>query len=499
MLATNGMVLGQESGITASAVTLGSRAGGSAELMLELADGSEHRIAFRNGTIRIDDQQIGAYGEDGALIESWRDLLRDQLELDHAGLRDRLLSWRAGELTGADADAAEALYGRLRRMLGVDVPAAPVAETVTGPGGNQLAIAPGGIGFDALARELDQLQAAFGHLSDAARDAGDRLALIVHDDYAIAPGEAIEGNLALLDGTLTLGGTIAGDVLVLDGDLVLADGARIEGDVLQVGGSLDTGDGTIGGEVLSDIAIAPSAGESPSVVVAPRVAVAPRAATSGRDRRNRGPFRRFANNLAQAGEGLTGAVTWFLGLGVLGMLTVYFGRQRLETVADTVRHEFARSFAMGFAGEVLFLPALLFMTLLIITIPVIPFFVIGMGLAVVCGYVAVAHGAGEMFAQSRYRYSWLERIRRSNSYYYVLSGLVLLLLPFALGAVLWVFGGLLGFLRGLVMFVACVATWILVTSGFGAVLLTRAGSRSVVVDWGPADVEPTDEGEAPDA
>jgi hypothetical protein len=49
------------------------------------------------------------------------------------------------------------------------------------------------------------------------------------------------------------------------------------------------------------------------------------------------------------------------------------------------------------------------------------------------------------------------------------------------------------------MFVACVATWILVTSGFGAVLLTRAGSRSVVVDWGPADVEPTDEGEAPDA
>jgi hypothetical protein len=135
---------------------------------------------------------------------------------------------------------------------------------------------------------------------------------------------------------------------------------------------------------------------------------------------------------------------------------------------------------------VLFFPALLIMTVLVITIPVIPFFVIGTGLAMLCGYLAVAHGAGEMFAKRRYRYEWLERLRRSNSYYYVLSGLVLLLIPFALAAALWVFGGLLGFLRGMVVFVACVATWVLCTSGFGAVLLTRAGSASVDPDRGVA-------------
>ena len=501
LVAMSGVVVAQESEVASSAVTLSSRQGGRAELLIELASGAEHRIAFNGGTIRIDDRQIGAYEEGGALIEAWRELLRDQLELDHAGFRDRLLEWRAGELTGAEAEAAAALYSRLGRLLGALEPAVPAVEaatTVTGPGGNELAIAPGGIGFEELARELERLEGALASLSDAARDAGSRLALIVHDDYAISPGRAIEGNLALLDGTLQIGGTVAGDVLILNGDLVLAEGARIEGDVLQVGGSVADQGGTVTGEILSDIAVSPARVSGPTASAAPEVRVRVPVVERARAR-DRGPFDQFAHNLGHAAEGFTGALSAFLALGVLGLLTVYFGRRRIEMVADTVRHEFARSFAMGLAGEVLFFPALLIMTVLVITIPVIPFFVIGMGLAMMCGYLAVAHGAGEMFAQRRYRYEWLERLRRSNSYYYVLSGLALLLIPFALASALWVFGGLLGFLRGLVAFAACVATWILCTSGFGAVLLTRAGSRSVVVDWGAPEPDDAPEGEVSDA
>lgn len=502
LVATSGVVVAQESKVASSAVTLSSRQGGRAELLIELANGAEHRITFSSGAIRIDDQQIGAYEEGGAFIEAWRELLRDQLALDPAGFRDRLLEWRAGELTGADAEAAAALYSRLGRLLGVPEPAAPAVEaatTVTGPGGNELAIAPGGIGFEELAQELERLEESLASLSDAARDAGSRLALIVHDDYAISPGRAIEGNLALLDGTLQLGGTVAGDVLVLNGDLVLAEGARIEGDVLQVGGSVDTQGGTVTGEILSDIAVSPSRVSRPAASAAPDVRVRVPVVQGTRVRAERGPFGRFTHNLGHAAQWFTGALSAFLALGVLGLLTVYFGRRRLEVVADTVRHEFARSFAMGLAGEVLFFPALLIMTVLVITIPVIPFFVIGTGLAVMCGYLAVAHGAGEMFAQRRYRYEWLERLRRSNSYYYVLSGLVLLLIPFVLASALWVFGGWLGFLRGLVVFVAYVATWVLCTSGFGAVLLTRVGSRSVVVDWGAPAPDDAPEGEVSDA
>lgn len=173
----------------------------------------------------------------------------------------------------------------------------------------------------------------------------------------------------------------------------------------------------------------------------------------------------------------------FIVLAALGLLLVSVGRRRLETVSDTVRLEFARSFAMGLAGEVLFLPVLLVLTVLVITWLVIPFFLLAAGLAGLFGYLAAAHAGGEIFARRRFRSEWLERLRRSNSYYYVVSGLALLMLPFAAGAALWVFGGAADFVRGLILFVAGVGTWVVVTAGFGGVLLTRAGGRSVVIDW----------------
>lgn len=476
--------------IASSAITLSSRAGGPAELLLELEGGVERRISFEDGAIRIDGERVGDYPAEGRLVEAWRSFLREQLGRSDADLGERLLAWRAGPLSGREAETAAALYDGIARALGV--PPEPAAPAGPPADGGQVAIAPGGVGFSDLARQLERLQESLGELGEAARDAGRRLALIVHDDYAIPADRVVAGNLALLDGTLRVSGTVSGDVLVLDGDLVLAEGARVEGDVLQVGGDVELEGGLVAGEILADLAVGgprPSGEvvETPAAPPAPAAARAPRAARS----RDRGPFDRVSHNLEHAVEGVLGTFSAFLAFAVLALILVYFARGRLEMVADTVRHEFARSFAMGLAGEVLFFPALLVLAVLVITIPVIPFFILAAGLALLGGYLAAAHGAGEMFAQRRYRYEWLERLRRSNSYYYVLSGLALLLLPFAIGSLLWVFGGLLDFLRGIVFFVAGVGTWVLVTAGFGGVLLTRGGSRSIVVDWTAEEVDLT--------
>lgn len=473
--------------VAASAITLSSRADGRAELLLELESGREHRISLEDGAVRIDGETVGAYREDGRLGEAWRSFLREQLGRSDADLGERLLAWRAGPLPEGEGAAATALYEGIARTLGV--PPEPSEPTATAdlPAGGQVSIAPGGVGFSDLARELERLQEALGDLGEAARDAGTRLALIVHDDYAVPAERTVEGNVALLDGTLRLGGTVSGDVLVLDGDLVLGEGARVAGNILQVGGDVELEGGVVEGEILADLAVE-RAEPSGRAVVEPVAPAAPRAPRAPRHR-EWGPFDRLSHNMGHAVEGVLGTLSAFLAFAVIALLFVYFARGRLETVADTVRHEFARSFAMGLAGQVLFFPALLVLCVLVITIPVIPFFILGTGLALLAGYIAVAHGAGEMFAQRRYRYEWLERLRRSNSYYYVLSGLALLLLPFAVGSLIWVFGGLLDFLRGIVFFVAAVGTWVLVTAGFGSVLLTRAGSRSIVVDWAPEEVD----------
>jgi hypothetical protein len=449
----------------------------------------------------------------------WRDFLREYAGAEADEVQTGLSEW--GEFIGewgasgtdGDNETARSLARRLLELLRdvLEDDATEVAfdapATIETRDGSRLAIAPrGGESRDLLDR-LDRLRERLGRLGESA-NASDNLALVVHDDFAIGEGELISGDLALLSGELEIAGEVRGSVLVLDGDVVLHDRALVTGDILLVGGelSLEGALATIRGEVLSDFS-ASGVEPSASVEKAPEATVVRESSRGGGRSRSVSPFRRIVGNFGHAAEELMGALSAFIALAAIGLLLIYFAQARVETVADTVRHEFARSFAMGLAAEVLFFPALIVLCVLVITWPIVPFFVLGTGVAMLAGYLAVAHGAGEMFAQRRYRYEWLERLRRSNSYYYVLSGLVLLLLPFAATAILWVLGGSAGFVRGIVAFLAAVATWILMTAGFGSLLLTRAGSRSVVVDWSepggmradPLAEDPVAEGPAAEA
>ncbi|MYE34474.1 MAG: hypothetical protein F4X23_06415 [Gemmatimonadales bacterium] len=496
----------QEVGIADAAITFS--AVGRAELWFELESGTEHRLRFEGETVEVDGIGIGSYAEHGGLESAWRDFLREHAGEDASAVRGGLVEFRrfleewSSSAEAADRDAARALAGRIDAILGLAAPspagaapALPAGEPAPGISGRPgpMQIVPGGLGFD-VTGELDRLRDALGRLGDSGEFTEGRLAMIVHGDYEVLAEATIPGDVAILDGTLRLDGDVAGDILVLDGALVLDGGARVRGDVLQVGGKVDFGEDAsrVEGEVLSDIRLTPS---EPSAGAAPDVPSVQRVESFETPMHMRpaqpGLGSRLARNFGRAAEGVIAAGCAFMVLAALGLLLVYFGRRRLETVSDTVRLEFARSFAMGLAGEVLFLPVLLVLTVLVITWLVIPFFLVAAGLAAVFGYLAAAHAGGEIFARRRFRSEWLERLRRSNSYYYVVSGLALLVLPFAAGAALWVFGGAADFVRGLILFVAIVGTWIVVTAGFGSVLLTRAGGRSVVIDWS-ADSAPGD-------
>ena len=109
-------------------------------------------------------------------------------------------------------------------------------------------------------------------------------------------------------------------------------------------------------------------------------------------------------------------------------------------------------------------------------------------LAIPAGLIAAAHATGEIFDLKRY--DWVERLnlRRSNSYWYVWTGLALILAPFAVGSAMYLLGGLLGFIRGLVFFAGGVFTWAAITTGIGAILLSRGGTRREYVEGSTADL-----------
>ena len=193
----------------------------------------------------------------------------------------------------------------------------------------------------------------------------------------------------------------------------------------------------------------------------------------------RGPFHDIWDGI----RGILGTMLKYVVLLAIGVATVYFGgRPYLETVADAARRQPVRAWAVGFAGTFLAIPAfiigILVLVVSVVGIPAllvwVPGFPIAVVLSLLLGFLAVAHGAGEVMAERRFQgIDWLQR---ANSFHYLMTGLGLLFaLPLAAHAISMV--GFLGFIEGLLWFVGGMAIWLAFTIGFGAVLMTRAGTR----------------------
>ena len=107
------------------------------------------------------------------------------------------------------------------------------------------------------AQEPDSAQAARtrtppGLDVEVARDAAalynQPAAMRVSGRLDIAAAQTVNGNVAALRGPVSIGGRVTGNVIVINGDLTLAPGARIDGAVFVVGGYIEGRErATIGG------------------------------------------------------------------------------------------------------------------------------------------------------------------------------------------------------------------------------------------------------------
>jgi cytoskeletal protein CcmA (bactofilin family) len=493
--------------ITGSTVLLARDA---ARLELELASGDTHTVELNSGTVLIDGARRGSYETGGAFERAWRDLLRNPDLGETEQLGGRLAAWEPP----ADAAGASGLSAVLGAFDRYD-PSITAAETdalaadarPAGPAADgQVTIVPRAGSLERLGERLRELNETLGRISGEEFGLEGDFSLVVHDDYRIGDEATIEGDVALLGGTLTVDGEIEGDVLVLGGRLQLEPGSLVMGDVRSVGGEVETTGATVTGEILSL-----SLAEASAATRATDARVDRRADRSGEwdhdRRRDRGFFGSIAHNVSRTIGDIVGTIVWIVGLTLLGAGLVYFAPGRLEAIAAEARADVLRSFGVGLAGQLLFFPILLLLVVLIVTWLVVPFYVLAVAVAVPAGYLAVARGLGEVVVDRRYELFERFNLNRQNTYYYVLNGVIVLLAPFAIAAVLQLFGGVLGFLRGLTLFLAIVLTWAAATTGFGAVILTRGGGlarnfpsfrrkRSVPLDdlrrTGPPPDDPTD-------
>ncbi len=195
-----------------------------------------------------------------------------------------------------------------------------------------------------------------------------------------------------------------------------------------------------------------------------------------------GPLRHIAGGMAA----IFSTLIFYAVMFAIAVGTIFFGGRRfIEGVADTARSVPTRALLVGLAAAFLVVPAFILgiiaLAISIVGIPAlllwVPLFPVAVCVALLLGYMGVSHAAGEALAERRfYGADWFER---GNSYYFVMTGLGLLLALFMASHVVSMAGPWLGFLRGMLFGLGVVVTVAALSIGMGAVLLSRGGTRPV--------------------
>jgi hypothetical protein len=458
--------LDRDTAVVSHAVSLSPR---EAAVEFDLADGTTRVVSLRSGELLVDGRAVGRYRAGGPLERAWRQLLAEAGAKDTHGVLGGLRAFRVAGLSGDDLAAEKRLTAAFRNLTA----AAPSATAeVAGAAASSAAAAAIGGAAPALAAAfadsitraltmadvatLENLEKQLQTVPDIGPDvAGSVRTSPLHlGSFTVPANQRVESSLVVFRGNADVYGTVTGNVVALLGDVVCHDGGSIEGNAVSVGGHVVEAGGTIHGDI-----------KSLSVLGRDLAAQERRA-------ERRSVFDRLFQDVGTV-------VAVFIALAMVGFGTVFFGRRHVEVVADTASHSFGRSFVVGLLGQLLLLPVFAMMivglVLTIVGILVLPFaivaYVLGAALAALGGYLAVAHAVGETVTRRRMANGAF--VRSPNSYGYIFTGLVGLL-------GLWAAAALFGWL-GPVVFLfkvtAVIVTWLAATTGFGAVLLSRAGLR----------------------
>ena len=276
------------------------------------------------------------------------------------------------------------------------------------------------------------------------------LAEIAEGDRVIPAGTTETGTVAIRKGNLDVRGTVTGDAIAVDGDVVLHAGGLVRGSAVAVRGNVRLEGGSVLGEILT------TTNEAGGAPAAPQRS--PAAATR---------------------HALALAIGWLAVIAVIGIGVLIFGSEYLEGTSTALERRFARSFWMGVAGQLALLPVLLALiiglAITILGILLIPFAIVAYMLAVAgvltLGFLAVARVTGTVLARApeapgTARAALLRSLAIGIVVY---LGFWIVAAAFAWNTVLHMA------LSG----IAFVVTWVAVTAGLGAAIISRAGTRPV--------------------
>lgn len=264
---------------------------------------------------------------------------------------------------------------------------------------------------------------------------------------SIAAGATVNGTVAAANGPLEISGRVNGDAIALHGDIVVHQGGVITGDAVSIGGRVKLDGGNVLGEMRSLSDLAPIGGPAP--------AGQPPLTTWG------------AMKLVLA---------WFAVLVIIGIGVMMFAEHNLDGVVAVLERHLARAFWVGLLAELGLIPVLLLLVVaLAITVIgalLIPFAIVAYVIAaaglLALGFLAVARFTGSGF----FRVDPAAN-PRSVGLRAMFTGLVAYLgVWFVVAALTWIPAA-----QPVLRAIALAVTWVALTAGLGAAVLSRAGTQ----------------------
>lgn len=304
-----------------------------------------------------------------------------------------------------------------------------------------------------FAPRLQQAQVSAGALPDSMKvalrgfglstDGVDINGRYVRGNATVPATDTVKGPLVVMSGTAEVFGVVQGNVYALWGDVIVHSGAEVYGSASAYHGRVILD----GGVVRGALAAWPTG-----------LAVAPTASV---------PMTRLRALQLSAG--------WTAMLLAVGILVLVLLSSNLETTARTLEQDFGKSFFVGVAGQLGFLPLLLVvcaaLTVTVVGVLLVPFALVAGPVAfagfVTLGWLALALVTGRAILRARAAGS-----SRADALRAVAIGVILLMVPWAIVAA--ISGG--GTVAALVRVTAVAITWVAATSGLGAAILSRAGT-----------------------
>jgi hypothetical protein len=213
------------------------------KLEIDLTDRQSVSIAVVDGQLLIGGARVGTLHRAGQLGNVWRRLVEEATGLTPDQVLHRIQQLDGPRLTVEEREVLRTLEGIVQEISAVRVVhAAPIAPDATQEAESPQPPARVPAPELAAAQVPTHVPIDLDNLLESGR--------VYTRDLEIASGDVVDGAVTMLRGDVTVRGRVRGDIVAVDGDVILPAGGVVEGNVHLMRGDLIREGGELQGRVV---------------------------------------------------------------------------------------------------------------------------------------------------------------------------------------------------------------------------------------------------------